>query len=70
MDSKELIKEIILDGTKEEKKFLFGFDATTPKKTVLNKFKVYARGMYPRYFKGESAPFHDEMVLNYIDSYY
>jgi hypothetical protein len=69
MDSKEVIKEILLDGTNEEKKFLFGFDNKTTNEIILKKFKIFGRGLYPRYFGDKSAPFHDGMVSNYIKSY-
>jgi len=70
MNSKELIKQILLTGTPEEKKELFAFDSTTPKERILKKFKIFARGNYPRYFKNKSALFHDDFIRDMIDSYY
>ena len=70
MDSKEFIKNIILNGTPEEKKELFGFDFQTPRKRVASKFKIFARGCYPRHFKAKSAPFHDDFVDDMVRSYY
>lgn len=69
MDSKAYLKQIALDGTPAEKRELFNFDSTTPNETVLKKFKYFARSCYPHYFPNKSAPFHDEMILNYIKSY-
>lgn len=69
MESREYIKKIALDGSVEEKKELYQFDSKTPNETVLVKFKVYARANYPRYFTAPSAPYHDDMVMDYIKSY-
>lgn len=67
--SQEIIERIILDGTTDEKRFLFAFNKTHSNEEVLAKFKLFARANFIRYFKSESAPFHDEMVLNFIKSY-
>lgn len=69
-DSKNLVRQIVLSGTPGDKRALFGFDSKTPRGKILKKFKLFARGNYPRYFKGKDAPFHDEMILNLIGSYY
>lgn len=69
MESKQFLKQIAIEGTPEEKKALFQFDSDTPNEKVLKKFKYFARSCYPHYFTHNSAPFHDEMVLNYIQSY-
>ncbi len=70
MSSKELIKKIILEGTPEEKRELFSFDKNTPHKIIRKKFKLFARGLYPRYFEAKSAGFHDDMIMYYIKSYH
>ena len=70
MEAKELIREIIKTGTAEEKRRLFTFNAETAKNLVCKKFKIFSRGMYPRYFKQHSAVFHDEQIRKMIDSYY
>lgn len=67
---KMLIQQIILEGSPSEKRELYGFDQTTDRKTVLKKFKLFARGEYPRFFQFPAAPFHDEMAMNMIHSYY
>jgi len=69
-NSKEFIQNIILKGTPEEKRELYGFDSKTPHRIILKKFKYFARGNYPRYFTSPSAPFHDDMVMDMILSYY
>ena len=68
-DSKNLIKEIILNGTPEEKRFLFGFSVNDTNEKILKKFKIWARANFPRYFTHKSSPEHDTTIINYIKSY-
>lgn len=63
------IKQLILEGTPEERMAVFSFNENTPNEKILLKFKLFARSNLFRYFKSKSAPFHDEMVLNMIKSY-
>ena len=68
--SKQVIKDIILKGTVEEKRLLFLFNAeTTTTDKIYKKFLYFSRAMYPRYFTTKQAPFHKEMLLNYIRTY-
>ena len=67
--SKELLKNIVLNGTVAEKKELYSFSKNDDNKRVLNKFKYFARGNYARYFSSASPAFHDEMIINMIRSY-
>lgn len=69
-NSKAIIKEIILNGSVEEKKLLYGFDQDTPRKVIAKKFKLFSRGCYPRYFSKPSAPFHDDFISDMINSYF
>lgn len=69
MDAEVYIKNIILNGSPEEKRLLFQFDSTTPEEKVLFKFKLFARSQYPRYFESDDAPFHDGMIVRAIRSY-
>jgi hypothetical protein len=69
MEGKQLIKHIVLNGTKEEKLELYQFDNNTPDDKVLKKFKIFARANYTRYFTSTAAPYHDDMVTDYILSY-
>lgn len=69
MDSKQYLKNIAINGTPEQKQELFGFDSNTPPEKILKKFKYFSRSCYPDYFTSVSAPYHDDMVLDYIDSY-
>lgn len=69
MESKELLKRIATQGTPAEKLALFQFDASDDAETVLKRFKFFTRSCYPHYFHDPSAPFHDKMVLNYLNSY-
>jgi len=66
--SKDIIKNILLNGTAEEKRAVFQFGDDTPEKIAF-KFGLFARTLYPRYFKVKSADFHKKMILNYTKSY-
>jgi hypothetical protein len=66
---KEYIEHIILEGTAEEKRYLFGFNKQSSNAEILKQFKLFATSQFIRYFKGTPAPFHDEMVMNMIRSY-
>lgn len=70
INSKEYIKKLVLNGSPAEKQELYGFSGTTAHRIILKKFKIYARGEYPRFFGVKSATFHEAMVLNMIGSYY
>jgi hypothetical protein len=67
--SRERIKEIVLNGSKEERLALYSFDVSLPTEKIYKKFSLFARAFFPRYFKHKSAPFHEEMVKGFIDSY-
>jgi len=69
MTSKEYIKDIILNGTPEQKKELFSFDSKTPIDKIIKKFKLFSRSQLIRYFSNKSAPFHDGMIERTILSY-
>jgi len=69
MESKQFLKDIAINGTPAEKKELFSFTLEDSNEKILKKFKLFSRSCYPHYFHNKSAPFHDRMVLNYIQSY-
>jgi hypothetical protein len=69
MQGKELLKHICINGTPAEKRALFEFDVSMSNEKILKKFKLYSRSCFVRYFPSKSAPYHDDMVLDYIDSY-
>lgn len=69
MEGKQFLKDIAVTGTPAEKKALFSFTLDDSNEKILKKFKLFSRSCYPHYFQNRSAPFHDEMVLNYIKSY-
>lgn len=66
---KNQIKELVINGTPEKKRYLYSFKESDSDKRVLLKFQLFTHLNFKRYFKGESAPFHEEMVLNLIKSY-
>jgi hypothetical protein len=67
--SQETIKEIIFNGTPEQKRVLFSFNAQTPEDKVIFKFKLFAKSQLNRYFENKEAPFHYGMIRRTIRSY-
>ena len=68
-EPKEFIKEIILNGTPAEKRELYSFTFEDDVERILKKFKLFARGNFPRYFEFKSPVVHDDMVREMIRSY-
>lgn len=68
-ESKEYIKNIILNGTPAEKKALYSFNSKDSNEKVLKKFELFSRGNFIRYFKGEDAPFHKDMAMDFVRWY-
>ncbi len=69
MDSKEIIKKILFNGTNEEKRALFSFNLNTSNEKILKKFKLFSRYFFIRYFSEKEASFHDGMILRTFQSY-
>lgn len=67
--SKEIVRNIILNGTPEEKRLLFSFNKDTSNQKILKKFELFAHSQYPRYFPSKSAEFHPRMIMRTIKSY-
>lgn len=68
-ESKEYIKNIILNGTPAEKKALYSFSSKDSNEKVLKKFELFSRGNFIRFFKSEDAPFHRDMAMDFIRWY-
>lgn len=68
-DAKQFIKDIILKGKSQEKIALFSFNKTNSNEKIYKKFQLFVKSNFIRFFKGEDAPFHQEMVMNFIRSY-
>lgn len=68
-NSKQIIKDIILDGTPEEKQVLFSFTIQDTDELIYKKFQLFTRSNYPRYYESKDAPFHKDMVMHFIKSY-
>lgn len=69
MDSKQLIKDIILKGSPQQKKLLYSFTIQDSPEKILKKFQLFSKANFIRYFKNPDALFHPKMVLNLILSY-
>lgn len=67
--SKDTIRDIVINGTREQKLALYSFDVSMDTEKIAKKFQLFARALYPRYFRHKSAPFHTEMVKGFIESY-
>lgn len=67
---KDIINDVLLRGTPEEKKNLFSFSFQTPRKLVCKKFKLFAMSLYPRYFKQKPAEFHSYFIEDMVESYF
>jgi hypothetical protein len=68
MESSNLIKDIILNGSPAQKRAVFEFEDDNVEK-ILVKYKLFSKSQYIRYFKSGDAPFHDDMVRDYIRGY-
>jgi len=63
------IEDILIGDSAEDKSALFSFDKDDSDECVWLKFYLFTNTNYDRYFKGKDAPFHKEMVMNFIKSY-
>lgn len=68
-ETRQFIKDIILNGTNEDKILLYSFTTKDSNERILKKFQLFSKANYIRFFKGSDAPFHREMILNMIRSY-
>lgn len=69
MESKEIIKGILIEGTPAEKRELFRFTVEDSDDKIFKKFRWFARSSYPRFFEAKDSPEHEITVRNYIKSY-
>lgn len=63
------LEDILISGTRAEKKFLWGFSLEDSNSTIQKKFRLFVIGNYPRYLSSDWADFHYKMIENYIESY-
>lgn len=63
------INAILKKGTKAERQYLFGFTVADSDDIIAKKFNLFVIGNFDRYYQHAPAPFHMEMILNYIKSY-
>lgn len=66
---RQLQEYIIINGTMEDRRAFFSFDATTDEDEIYDKFRIWARVLIGRYIRTKDAPFHRELILNLIRSY-
>jgi hypothetical protein len=63
------IKKIVLEGTVEDKLHLYGFNGKTPEALVVEKFFIFARANFSRFFGSKSCEGHREAVLHFLRAY-
>lgn len=63
------IKEIIVDGTDEQRLALFNFGSTDSDEKVITKFNFWARYCFPKFFKSKDAGFHKQIDLYNLKAY-
>jgi len=66
---KEYIENIILNGSAEDKRALYAFSIKDDIKIIAKKFNLFVVGNYDRYYTHKPAPFHAEMIENYIKAF-
>ena len=66
---KDIIKEILGGSDSKAKLNLFSFDSTNDTESIYQKYVLFSRSQFGRYFQTKSAPFHKKMILNEIKSY-
>lgn len=69
MTSKEAIKDILFNGTPEDKKALFVFDESDSQDIIYKKFQYFSRYFYSRYYKSKPSQEHEKLIRYYIASY-
>lgn len=69
MAEKDIIKEIVLSGSTAEKLELYQFEIENNTDIIVNKFRVWARANYSRYFTSKESPEHKVMVTNFVNCY-
>lgn len=63
------IKEIILNGSDEERLALFNFSSEDSEEKVITKFNLWARYCFPKFFKNKDADFHKQIDLYNLRAY-
>lgn len=63
------VLKILNKGTLSQQKALFVFDKETDKETIRQKFLIWTRWFFPKFFKSEDAPFHEQIDKFNIDTY-
>ena len=69
MNPSQAIKQILLEGTEEEKKALFSFNSMDSDDSVLLKFNLWARYFFHQYFTSKDAKFHNEIDNHNLQVY-
>lgn len=66
----EQILNILNEGTPNQVKALFQFNSLTDDpEVILDKFRIWSRWFFPKLFKSEDAPFHEDIDRNNLETY-
>ncbi len=68
-EDKQYIEDIIMSGSREERLSLYAFDSTDSVEMIAKKFNLFVVANFTRYYTSEPAPFHQEMIENFIKAY-
>lgn len=63
------IQDILKGNDLQAKRDLFAFNASDPAVRIYVKFNLWARHLFPEYFKAKDAPFHKQIDLGNIKTY-
>jgi len=64
------IQEIMKSDDKKLKKALFQFSRKNSPKEVVLKFNLWSREFFPKYFTSKDAPFHEEIDMDNLSTYW
>lgn len=68
-EDKDYIRNVIINGTPEEKLAIYQFDNSISPEELALRFNLFVVGNFVRYYQDDSAPFHKEMIEHYAASY-
>jgi hypothetical protein len=63
------VEEIMMSDDKEAHLALFRFTVQDDDELILNKFKLWGKTFFPKYFKGKDASFHEAIDLGNLHAY-
>ena len=65
----QIVNEILSKGSKAQVRGLFAFTQDSTIEQVVDKFNIWARYFFVKYFSSSDAPFHQEMDIHNASIY-